>query len=91
MEILLSFVAGLVIAAVVAVLLVKGILKSRVQHAEQTVALRLESEYKAESVRQMSELKHMGERIKQQQEAIDATKAEAQKAQNPKRYRRYLI
>ena len=79
MEILLSFVAGLVIAAVVAVLVVKGILKSRVQQAEQTVALRLESEYKAESVRQMSELKHMGERIRQQQEAIDATKAEAQK------------
>ena len=79
MEILLSFVAGLVIAAVVAVLVVKNIVKTRAEQAEESARLKLESLYTAEKAGLMSELRHMEERVKELLAAIDSTKSEGSK------------
>lgn len=76
MEILLSFVAGLVIAAVVAALVVKKIVKARTEQAEMSVKLQMESSYKTETVALQSELKHSEERVKELQEQLEDAKAE---------------
>ena len=77
MEILLSFVAGLVIAAVVAALVVKKIVKARTEQAEMSVKLQMESSYKAETVALQSELKHSEERVNELQEQLENAKDEA--------------
>lgn len=76
MEILLSFVAGLVIAALVAVFVVKKIVRTRTEQAEMSVKLQVESMYKAENASLQSDLKHSEERVKELQSAVEAAKAE---------------
>ena len=76
MEILLSFVAGLVIAALVAVFVVKKIVRTRTEQAEMSVKLQVESMYKAENASLQSDLKHSEERVKELQDAVEAAKAE---------------
>lgn len=76
MEILLSFVAGLVIAALVAVFVVKKIVRTRTEQAEMSVKLQVESMYKAENASLQSDLKHSEERVKELQGAVEAAKAE---------------
>lgn len=78
----MSFVAGLVIAALVAVFVVKKIVRTRTEQAETAVKLQLESIYKAENASLQSDLKHSEERIKELQEAVEATKAEGEKSVN---------
>ena len=82
MEILLSFIAGLIIAAVVAILVVKKIVRTSTEQAEASVKLQLEAMYKAENVSLQSDLKHSEERVKELQEAVEATKAEGEKSVN---------
>ena len=65
MEILFSFIAGLVLAAVVAIVVVKKVLNSRAQQAEQAARLQVESAFQAEKVGLQSELKYSQERIKE--------------------------
>ena len=72
----MSFVAGLVIAAVVAALVVKKIVKARTEQAEMSVKLQMESSYKTETVALQSELKHSEERVKELQEQLEDAKAE---------------
>lgn len=76
MEILLSFVAGLVIAALVAVFVVKKIVRTRTEQAEMSVKLQVESMYKAENASLQSDLKHSEDRVKELQSAVEAAKAE---------------
>ena len=76
MEILLSFVAGLVIAALVAVFVVKKIVRTRTEQAEMSVKLQVESMYKAENASLQSDLKHSEERVIELQGAVEAAKAE---------------
>lgn len=76
MEILLSFVAGLVIAALVAVFVVKKIVRTRTEQAEMSVKLQVESIYKAENASLQSDLKHSEDRVKELQSAVEAAKAE---------------
>ncbi|MBR5563599.1 MAG: DNA recombination protein RmuC [Bacteroidales bacterium] len=76
MEILLSFVAGLVIAALVAVFVVKKIVRTRTEQAEMSVKLQVESMYKAENASLQSDLKHYEDRVKELQSAVEAAKAE---------------
>ena len=72
----MSFVAGLVIAAVVAALVVKKIVKARTEQAEMSVKLQMESSYKTETVALQSELKHSEERVKELQEQLEDAKTE---------------
>ena len=76
MEILLSFVAGLVIATLVAVFVVKKIVRTRTEQAEMSVKLQVESIYKAENASLQSDLKHSEDRVKELQSAVEAAKAE---------------
>lgn len=77
MEILFSFIAGLVLAAVVAIVVVNKVLNSRAQQAEQAARLQVESAFQAEKVGLQSELKYSQERIKELQEQFAANKQEA--------------
>ena len=72
----MSFVAGLVIAALVAVFVVKKIVRARIEQAEMSVKLQLEAMYKAENASLQSDLKHSEERVKELQGAVEAAKAE---------------
>lgn len=72
----MSFVAGLVIAALVAVFVVKKIVRARTEQAEMSVKLQLEAMYKAENASLQSDLKHSEERVKELQGAVEAAKAE---------------
>ena len=72
----MSFVAGLVIAALVAVFVVKKIVRTRTEQAEMSVKLQVESMYKAENASLQSDLKHSEERVKELQDAVEAAKAE---------------
>ena len=72
----MSFVAGLIIAAVVAILVVKKIVRTRTEQAEMAVKLQVEAIYKAESVSLQSDLKHSEERIVELQGAVKAAKAD---------------
>lgn len=72
----MSFVAGLVIAALVAVFVVKKIVRTRTEQAEMSVKLQVESMYKAENASLQSDLKHSEERVKELQSAVEAAKAE---------------
>lgn len=72
----MSFVAGLVIAALVAVFVVKKIVRTRTEQAEMSVKLQVESIYKAENASLQSDLKHSEDRVKELQSAVEAAKAE---------------
>ena len=77
MEILFSFIAGLVLAAIVAIVVVRKMLKSRAAQAEQTVKFQVEAAYQSEKVGLQSELKFSQERIKEIQEQLAVNKQEA--------------
>ena len=62
MEILFSFLGGLVLATVVAFFVARSIVKSRVSQTEQTVRLQAETSFKVEQARLESDLKHANER-----------------------------
>ena len=85
MEVLFSFIGGLIVAAVVSVVVVRRILASRVEQAQQAAKLEAESLYMVENARLQSDLKHSQERIKELQdrtrEQLTAAKEEAAQAQ----------
>ena len=80
MEILLSFVAGLVLAAVVAVFVVKKVLNSRAQQAEQAAKLQVEAAFQTEKTGLQAEIKYSQERVKELQEQIAEAKKEGAQA-----------
>ena len=97
MEILLSFVAGLVLAAVVAVFVVKKVLNSRAQQAEQAAKLQVEAAFQTEKAGLQAEIKYSQERVKELQEQIAEAKkdgaqaVEAAKAELNKRHADDLV
>lgn len=72
MEILFAFIAGVVLASVVAFVVVKKIIGSRAEQAELSARLKVESAFQAEKVGLQADLKHAQERVKE-------VKAEAEK------------
>ena len=79
MEILFSFIAGLVLAAIVTTLVVKKMVSSRAEQLEQSAKLQAEALFQAEKASLQSDLKHAQERIVEFQGALEAAKAEAAK------------
>lgn len=69
---MLSFIGGVVTAALVAVIVVRNILKNRVVQAEESARMQTEAALKVELARLESDLKHT-------QEQLTAVKAEAAK------------
>ena len=79
MEILFSFLGGAAFAAVIALIIAKGIIKSRGTHIEQSAQIKAESFYKSEQIRMESNLIHARERINELQAQIEAGKADTQR------------
>lgn len=79
MEILLSFLVGLTITAIVALIALRSIIKSKVTLIEQSAQIKAESIYKSEQARMESDLKYAKERNEELSSQLEATKAEAQK------------
>ena len=79
MEILFSFLGGAVIAIIIAVLVTKNIIKSRVSQAEQTAKMQMETAFKVEQTKLESELEHSKLRIEELLKDIEEAKAEGQR------------
>lgn len=76
MEILFSFIAGLVLASVVALVVVKKIMSSRVEQALESAKLKAEALYQAEKAHLESDLKHALERVTELMASVEAAKAD---------------
>lgn len=72
MEILLSFLSGLVITAIAAFIAARSIIKSKVAQTEQAAQIKAESIYKSEQARMESDLRHANERIQEAKESAAA-------------------
>ena len=78
MDILLAFIAGLIITAVAAYFIGKNTLSSRIAQAEQSAQLKAETIFKAEQGRIESDLKHAKERNLELQAQLEAAKVDTQ-------------
>ena len=78
MEILFSFIAGLVLASVIAIVVVKKIISARAEQAHQSAKLQAEASFQAEKACLQSDLKHAQERLVELQEAVEVAKEEGQ-------------
>ena len=78
MEILFSFIAGLVLAAVVAIVVIKKIISARAEQAQQSAKLQAEASFQAERASLQSDLRYAQVRIAELQTAVEAAKAEGQ-------------
>lgn len=78
MEILFSFIAGLVLATVVAIVVVKKIISARAEQAQQSAKLQAEASFQAERASLQSDLRYAQVRIAELQTAVEAAKAEGQ-------------
>lgn len=79
MEILAAFLGGLLLAAVVAFLLARKVVKNRMSEAEQTAVAKTESEYKVSQARLQSKLEYADSRVEELQSALDASKVETER------------
>lgn len=79
MEILLSFIAGLSIAAAVAFILAKKYVASHTDQVEQSVRLQMTAMHKEECVRLQSDLRHSEERVKELEKTVETAKEDAAK------------
>lgn len=79
MEILFSFLGGAVVATIIAVLVTKNIIKSRVAQAEQAARMQMETAFKVEQTKLEAELEHSKQRIEELLNDIEEAKAEGQR------------
>lgn len=80
MEILFSFIGGAVITAVIALIVAKSVIKSRVAQAELSEMTKAEALYKSELARMESDLRHSKERNEELLVQIEDGKKEAAEA-----------
>ena len=80
MEILFSFIGGAVITAVIALIVAKSVVKSRVTQAELSEKTKAEALYKSEQARMESDLRHAKERNEELLAQIEAGRKEAAEA-----------
>lgn len=80
MEILFSFIGGAVITAVIALIVAKSVIKSRVTQAELSEKTKAEALYKSEQARMESDLRHAKERNEELLAQIEAGRKEAAEA-----------
>lgn len=77
MEILISFLIGLTVAALIAYIIAKNAIKSRISLTEQATHLRAESAYKSELAKIEADLRHAKERNEELMSQIQGIKEEA--------------
>lgn len=79
MELLFAFLGGLAITAIIALIIAKSIIKSRVELTEEAAQIKAESAFKSEQARLESELRHSKERQKELLGQIEAVKKDCEK------------
>ena len=79
MEILFSFLGGLVLTALIAFFIARSIVKSRVSQTEQSVRMQAESSFKVEQARLESDLGHANKRAEELLAKLEAAKSEAER------------
>ena len=79
MEVLFSFLGGSVITAVIAFIVAKNIIRSRVQLTGQAAQMKAESAYKSEQARLESDLRHAKDRQEELLGQIEAVKKDGEK------------
>ena len=79
MEVLFSFLGGSVITTVIAFIVAKNIIRSRVELTGQAAQMKAESAYKSEQARLESDLRHSKERQEELLGQIEAVKKDCEK------------
>ena len=79
MELLLSFLGGLVLTALIAFFIARSVVKSRVSQTGETVKMQVESGYKVELAKLESALSHASEDVSKLEEELAGAKADAAK------------
>lgn len=79
MEVLFSFLGGSVITAVIAFIVAKNIIRSRVELTGQAAQMKAESAYKSEQARLESDLRHAKDRQEELLGQIEAVKKDGEK------------
>ena len=77
MELILSFVGGILLTALIAFLISRNIISSRIAQTEQTAKLRAESTYKAELAKAGADLVHARRRSEELQAQLEILKNES--------------
>ena len=80
MEVLLAFVGGLALAAIVAFLVAKSLVGNKVTAAEKTARIQAESAVTAEKARMEADLENSRKRVDELQESLQQAKNEAASA-----------
>lgn len=76
MEILLSFIGGVVITALVAVIVVRNVMRSRITQAEESARMQAETVLKVEQARLEADLEHAQKRAEELKIQLEAAKAD---------------
>lgn len=79
MEMLFSFLGGLVLAAIAAFFVAKSIVKSRVSQAEQSAKLQAETVFAAKQSKLESDLEHEKQQTEELRDELDKAKAETER------------
>ncbi len=76
MEILLSFIGGVVITALVAVIVVRNVMRSRITQAEESARMQAETALKVEQARLEADLEHAQKRAEELKSQLETAKAD---------------
>lgn len=87
MEIILSFIGGLVLSAVIAVIIAKRILRSRIAQTEQLSKTQAESVFNAEIAKMESNLTHANGKITELNKQLESERAAAERTLSDERHR----
>ena len=79
METVLSFLGGLILSAIVAIIVIRRIVRTRVDQAEQSTKMLVESGFNVEKTKLESELNHANERTKELLIQLEDEKAESER------------
>lgn len=79
MDILISFLGGTIITAIIAYFIVKIIIKSKIEQTEESAKMRAEAFYKSEIARVENDLKHSMERNESAANLLEQTRSDLNK------------
>ena len=76
MEILFSFLGGLILTSIVGIIIAKRIINSRISQTMESARIQAESYYKVENARLETDIKYAKERIEELQALLESAKNE---------------
>lgn len=79
METVLSFLGGLILSAIIAIIVTRRIVRTRVEQAEQSTKMLVESGFNVEKTKLETELRHANERTEELLTQLEDEKAETER------------